>query len=136
MKTYQNKQSFTLIEFIFIILIIAVISSIAISKISISTTPTNIISCKNDFHIISLAIKNKLQNNIFNNTSNDFYLEDNNILFSNILNSFNSSTWIKKSDNIYNCILNKQQYIQFTYNHNTNIFICDKTQKLCKEVLN
>lgn len=136
MKTYQNKQSFTLIEFIFIILIIAIISSIAISKISKSDIKTSLQSCKNDFNIINLAIKNKLQNNNFKNINNDFYLEDNNILFSNILNNFNSSSWIKKSTDTYNCILNNQQYIEFTYNHDTNIFICNKTEDLCKEVLN
>jgi general secretion pathway protein G len=136
LKTYQNKQSFSLIEFIFIILIIAIISSIAISKISKSDIKTSLQSCKNDFNIINLAIKNKLQNNNFKNINNDFYLEDNNILFSNILNNFNSSSWIKKSTDTYNCILNNQQYIEFTYNHDTNIFICNKTEDLCKEVLN
>ena len=136
MKTYQNKQSFTLIEFIFIILIIAVISSIAISKILMSNTSTNIISCKNDFHIINLAIKNKLQNNILKNTKLDFNLEDNNILFSNIINNFDSSSWEKISNDKYNYIINTKKTINFTYNHTTNIFICDKTKDLCKKVLN
>ena len=125
-----------MIEFIFIILIIAIISSIAISKITKSTISTDIISCKNDFHIINLAIKNKLQNNIFKNNNNSFYLENTTILFSNILENFDSSSWNKLSSNTYKYILDNQEYIIFTYNQKSHIFICNKNEDLCKKVLN
>ena len=136
MKTSQNKQSVTLIEFIFVVLIIAIISSISISKISSSHTLTDIVSCKNDFNIINLSIKNKIKHNTLENIKSDFYLEDNNILFSNIINNFDSSSWKKISSDTYNYILNTNDNINFTYNNKTNIFTCNKTEYLCKKVLN
>ena len=136
MKTYQNKQAFTLIEFIFIILIIAILSSLVINKLFITNQKYLIISCKNDFNIINLAIKRVLQKDILlNNTNTLLSLEDNNILFSNILDNFDSSSWTKISSYEYVYNFNKKNLV-FTYNNQNNNFTCEKTISLCQEVLN
>jgi len=137
LKTYQSKFSFTIIEFIFVILIIAIISSFLIPNISSSSSNANLISLKNDFLLINKAIKEKTKENIFkNNTNTLLYLEDDNILFSNILNNFNSSNWEKISVNSYKYILNKNDSIIFTFNSDTQIFSCNKELELCQKVLN
>ena len=137
MKTYQSKFSFTIIEFIFVILIIAIISSFLIPNISSSSSNANLISLKNDFLLINKAIKEKTKENIFkNNTNTLLYLEDDNILFSNILNNFNSNNWEKISVNNYKYILNKNDSIIFTFNSDTQIFSCNKELELCQKVLN
>ncbi len=137
MKTYQSKFSFTIIEFIFVILIIAIISSFLIPNISSSSSNANLISLKNDFLLINKAIKEKTKENVFkNNTNTLLYLEDDNILFSNILNNFNSNNWEKISVNSYRYILNKNDSIIFTFNSDTQIFSCNKELELCQKVLN
>jgi len=137
LKTYQSKFSFTIIEFIFVILIIAIISSFLIPNISSSSSNANLISLKNDFLLINKAIKEKTKENVFkNNTNTLLYLEDDNILFSNILNNFNSNNWEKISVNSYRYILNKNDSIIFTFNSDTQIFSCNKELELCQKVLN
>ena len=137
MKTLQNKQSFTLIEFIFIILIIAVLSSIAISKISNTNISSSIITCKNDLNIINYAIKDKVQENIFkNNKTKLLTLQNDNILFSNILNNFNSQAWIKTNVNQYKYKVDNSNFLIFTFDSISNKFTCDKNKELCKKVLN
>jgi len=130
---YQSKQAFTLIELIFVVLIIFIISTIAFLKITSSNQ--NIISCKNDYYLINKAIKEKLQENTFKNINLKIeQLEDTDILFSNILNNFNSSSWKKISSNKYIYKLSKDKSVEFVYLN--NVFTCDKSNELCKKVLN
>lgn len=136
MKTYQNKQSFTLIEFIFIVLVIAIISSVAINKLSNSNLTSAFILCKTDFHNINLAIKNKTQENNLKNINNNFNLENNDILFSNIIKSFDSRSWTKVSNSSYKYNLDDKNSIIFQYNSINKTFICNKSKDLCKKVLN
>ena len=136
MKTYQNKQSFTLIEFIFIVLVIAIISSVAINKLSNSNLTSAFIFCKTDFHNINLAIKNKTQENNLKNINNNFNLENNDILFSNIIKSFDSRSWTKVSNSSYKYNLDDKNSIIFQYNSINKTFICNKSKDLCKKVLN
>ena len=130
---YQSKQAFTLLELIFVILIIFIISSIAFIKTTSSNQ--NIISCKNDYYLINKAIKEKLQENTFKNINLSIeQLEENDILFSNILNNFNSSSWKKTPSNKYIFSFSKDTSLEFVYSN--NIFTCDKSKELCKKVLN
>jgi len=130
---YQSKQAFSLLELIFVILVIFIISTIAFIKTTSSNQ--NIISCKNDYYLINKAIKEKLHENTFKNTNLKIkQLEDTDILFSNILNNFNSSSWKKISSNKYIYKLSEDKSLEFIYSN--NIFTCNKSNELCKKVLN
>jgi hypothetical protein len=132
----HNKLSFTIIEFIFVVLIIAVLSSFTFMKIN-SSNNADFILCKNDYYLINKAINQKLQNNLFTNQNQELeVLQYDNKLFSNILDNFYSNNWKLISLNKYTYKINNNQEILFTYDNTSHKFSCDTNNELCKKVLN
>lgn len=136
-------RSFSIIEIIFTIILIAIISSIAIPKLLNSSYKTTIIKAKSDLYIIQNALKTYKNNNILKNTTNTLNtLDDNDIyLFNNILEkaliSGNNkiSFWSKASNTTYHYWVETNTSIKFIYNKAKLTFTCDKTEYICQEVL-
>jgi len=134
-----NNKAFSLIELIFVILIIAIISSIAIPKLLNTTSKANIIKCKNDLSIIQNALNNyKINLNMKNKTNTLNTLDDGTYLFEKILQNpilSSSKQWSKKSSTIYTYNFQDNSKVNFIYNKNDLTFLCDKTKDLCKDIL-
>lgn len=135
-------KSFSLIELIFSILIIAIISSIAIPKLLNTNKPISILKVKNDLLLIQNALLEYKNKKILQNETIDLtVLDDGNHLFSYILPNhsfFNKKEihhWEKISNNQYNFWLTNKTSILFIYNSTNLSFMCDKNMEQCQEIL-
>ena len=137
-------KSFSLIELIFAILIIAIISSIGISKLSYNNTNAIILKGKNDLNIILYALKKYKTNLILNNLPNDLdSLEiDSNktYLFSKILkhpfiSKIDKGGWEKISDTKYRYYVSTNQSVVFRFDKTNFTFRCNKKNQLCQELI-
>lgn len=152
-----TKKAFSVLEIVFIIVIIAVISSIAIPKLFQNKLQTHIVKTKSDIALIRKAIKDDLNYQVMHQLS-DQYIEklDNAIandegreLFSGVddrallqypLISTDTikneeGRWIKLSDSEYKIVLDKQTWVVFTYDNEKGSFECDKEEEHCMELL-
>ena len=138
MKILNNK-AFSLIELIFVILIIAIISSVAIPKLLNSSKKSDLIKCKNDFLTIQNALNNyKITQDMKNNNTTLNSLDNGILLFENILQNpiISSNTqWIKKDNNTYTYNFSDILKLDFVYNKNNLTFNCDISKDLCKDIL-
>ncbi|MCK5293186.1 MAG: prepilin-type N-terminal cleavage/methylation domain-containing protein [Arcobacteraceae bacterium] len=138
-----NHKSFSLIELIFAIIIIGIISTIAIPKLLNTTQKTTILKAKNDLNIILNGLKNYKNNLILQNSTLDLdNLEEDEIyLFSKIIkkpfisNPNKTASWSKVSNKQYKYWIDNSIFILFNYDKTTFSFICDKSEDLCKKVL-
>jgi len=139
---FKNYKSFSLIEIIFAIIIIAILASFSFSNLTSSLNKAGIMKLKSDYAIIQSAL-NKYQNKTIYQNAN-FTLntldDDNRYLFNKILSQpFIASdklySWQKISSNQYNYKLSSTQNLIFTYDKTNFTFLCDKTETLCQEIL-
>lgn len=121
------KRSFSLLEMIFIITIIAIISVVAIPKLFDSIKEANITKLRADVALIRNGInqfnhKQTLQNT--NQSLDSLENPDNRIM--PILSTENSSgKWSKVSDNTYNAWISSTIGVEFIYNQSEASFDCD-----------
>ena len=125
MKIFPKNKAFSLIELIFIILIIAIIFSIFIPKIININQNNKLLKCKNDLNIIN---KNIL---IY---KNNLLMKKENINFD--ISLYIDNSWEKISNTKFNFIFDDKNKISFLYNKNNFTFTCNKNKNLCKKVLN
>ena len=139
----MDKKAFSLIEIIFVLLIMSIIITLAVSKFDTTLNRTNINKIKSDIVQIRAGInlyKNKL---ILQNEKTSFdTLDDNNeMLFNKILqnpilaskkNSIKS--WSKISNTRYKVYIDNTNFIIFTFDTQKYTFDCDSTNTLCKEL--
>lgn len=139
----MDKKAFSLIEIIFVILIIAVVVTTAVSKFGVAFDKTNITKIKADILQIRAGINSYTNKMILKNQNHTLdSLDDNNEkLFNIVLNSpiIASSekaigNWSKISTNQYQVYLNTKNVIQFQYNNIEKTFDCDITNTFCKEL--
>ena len=138
MILHAKIKSFSLIEIIFAVLLIVIVSSIAVPKLFNYLLQSSIINLKTEVIIIQNAINTYNSKFIFKNESSDLTtLEENNMpLFSNIIPNNTSTKWTKSSSTSYNYKLNESNNLIFTFNQTNYSFTCNNTIKLCQEVLN
>ena len=125
MKIFPKDKAFSLIELIFIILIIAIIFSIFIPKIININQNNKLLKCKNDLNIIN---KNIL---IY---KNNLLMKKENINFD--ISLYMDNSWEKISNTKFDFIFDDKNKISFLYNKNNFTFTCNKNKNLCKKVLN
>jgi len=125
LKIFPKNKAFSLIELIFIILIIAIIFSIFIPKIININQNNKLLKCKNDLNIIN---KNIL---IY---KNNLLMKKENINFD--ISLYIDNSWEKISNTKFNFIFDDKNKISFLYNKNNFTFTCNKNKNLCKKVLN
>ena len=139
----MKKKGFSLLETIFVLCVVAVILSVAVSKFDTALDNTNLTKVKSDILQIRAGIslmKNKLILRNQNETLEQ--LDDNNDLLFNLIldtpiiatttNTINS--WKKTSNTTYNVYIQKDTSIIFTYDQNTFTFDCDNSNSLCAEL--
>lgn len=140
------KKAFSLLEIIFVVVIIAIISSFIITK-SNNTIDTSIkIKIKSEIALIRNQITKQITKNILLKSDSIFTLdsegfnENKSKLFANILDfpliSTNTNIkepgkWIKISDYKYQIFLNNNDSLEFAFEDNS--FVCKSEVLLCSE---
>lgn len=138
----MNKKSFSLIEIIFVIVLISIISIVALPKIFNNISQANIIKLKSDVALIRNSIKKYATNEIINNTNNtltnldtDDILLFKNILEQPIISKQNSAgKWSKISSLKYQAWVTNDIFVLFTYNIDASTFDCDINDNYCNEL--
>lgn len=152
-----NKKAFSVLEIVFVILIIAVISSIAIPKLFSNKLQTNIVKTKSEIALIRKAIKEDYNNQIMKQISNEYIekLDDTTIdqkdqklfagiddrsllaypLISTNLSEDEAGKWIKESDSKYEIVLDRDISVVFIYDNSDGSFECDSDEKYCMELM-
>ena len=140
-------KSFSLLEIIIAIVVIAIIISFAIPKFNQINDKTNLFKLKSELSLIQEGIsKIKSKNILLGNSFILDSLDDSNInkkdeqLFSKVINFSIISTntnekkvgsWAKISSNSYNFFLSSNS-ILFTLEN--GYFVCKSVENICKEV--
>ena len=141
-------KSFSLIEIIVVILLIAIITSFAIPKFTNMNYNANISTLKSQISLIQNGIvKNKNKNILLSNNQEITTLDDATLnssgkkLFSKIIDfsiiSTNNSKkesgmWAKISNNSYDFYLSSDKNISFSFDDGK--FLCKSSVELCKEI--
>ena len=139
----MDKKAFSLIEIIFVLLIMSIIITLAVSKFDTTLNSTNINKIKSDIVQIRAGInlyKNKL---ILQNEKTTFdTLDDNNeMLFNKVLqnpilasNKNSIKSWSKISNTRYKVYVDNTNFIEFSFDTQKYTFDCDIKNTLCKEL--
>ena len=141
-------KSFSLIEIIVVILLIAIITSFAIPKFTNMNYNANISTLKSQSALIQNAIVNlKSKNILLSNNQEITTLDDATLnssgekLFSKIIDFSIISTnntkkesgmWAKTSNNSYTFYLSNDKNITFSFENEK--FLCKSSVELCKEI--
>ena len=141
-------KSFSLIEIIVVILLIAIITSFAIPKFTNMNYNANISTLKSQISLIQNGIvKNKNKNILLSNNQEITTLDDATLnssgekLFSKIIDFSIISTnntkkesgmWAKTSNNSYTFYLSNDKNITFSFENEK--FLCKSSVELCKEI--
>ena len=140
----MHKKGFSLIEIIFVLLVMSIIITLAVSKFDTALDKTNITKIKSDIVQIREGInlyKNKmiLKNESYTFTSLD--KNNNNELFSKILEKpilseeeNKATSWYKISNNKYKVFLDSSNSVEFIFDNINYTFDCDIQNTLCKEL--
>lgn len=134
-------KSFSLIEVIFVILLITIITSIAFPKLFSTSKESSYLQLKSDLATIHNALLNYKNQSIMKKipTTLDKLDADNN-LFSNILShpipiKEEYPHWSKKNDTTYLYNFSQNSSLEFFYDKNSLSFLCDTKNTLCQKVL-
>jgi type II secretory pathway pseudopilin PulG len=120
------KKGFSLLEIIFIITIIAIISVFAIPKLFDNIDRANIVKLKADVALIR---------NEINKIKNKQILSNSTVVLDNIDNIIPTKQWEKISTNKYKASINSDTYVEFDYDKNNFTFDCDvSTDIYCKDL--
>ncbi|MEA2049541.1 MAG: type II secretion system protein [Campylobacterota bacterium] len=146
MKFITNTKiikSFSLLELIFAISLISILTVVAVSKIGSGLDKANIIKIKNDIALIREGLKSYEDKQIYSNKNHILTsLEDSdNFLFDKILtrpilasNKNVAASWSKLSNSSYKVWLNDTESLTFSYKSDDYTFDCDYNNDYCKEL--
>ena len=152
-----NKKAFSVLEIVFAILIIAIVSSIAIPKLFNNKLQTNIVKAKSEIALIRKAIKEDFNTQVMKQISNEYIqkldtasidekaqdlftgIDDRALLVYPLISTSSmeneSTKWIKVSDSKYEIILDSEIKVEFIYDSNDGSFECDKDEEYCMELI-
>jgi general secretion pathway protein G len=138
----NNKNSFSILELIFIVVIMGILATVSIPKLLNTKDNASIIRVQNDLNVIQNGLKEYQTKHILQNDDGvlDSLDKDDISLFSNILEtpfvaSDDINCWTKISNIKYRYNLSSNQNIEFIYDKDDFSFSCDKTLDICKEIL-
>lgn len=153
----SNKKAFSVLEIVFVVLIIAIISSIAIPKLLNNKFQTNIVKAKGDIALIRKAIKEDFNKQVMKQNSNEYIekLDESSIderalelftglegrvllkypLYSTDSSENESGKWIKQSDSNYEIVLDSEIKVEFVYDNSDGSFECDTSEEYCMELM-
>lgn len=151
------KKSFSLLEIVFVILLISIISVIAFPKLFLNITNASYVKIKSDVALIRNAIVQNRNKNIISGKGEAYIpfldnakintelenlfigLDDNELLKYPIISTNKEKKeigkWIKTSNYDYEVYVNSIESINFIYNVDNGTFDCDFSEELCRELL-
>lgn len=153
----SKKPAFSLLEVMISVVIIAIIASIAVSKLPNTFDSANLVKIKSDVTNIKTAIEVAKNNKTIANISAaypsildncgvdsqdcplfkgsaDYEIMKNPIISSSGA-SAKSNSWVKIATNKYRVFLNDTKYIDFIYTASSGTFLCDPNDANCVELL-
>ncbi len=143
----QTKKAFTMIEIIFVIVILGIISSIAISKMAVTRDDAIIAKGRSQVASIRNAIALAKSMNMMQGSAT-LYPDTLDSTAGQLFDKANDGTklldypiyaknadghWTKAANNKYNFVYQGNN-ILFTYNPNDGSFDCDHTNQTCKDL--
>lgn len=150
------RKSFTLLEIIFVVAIIAVLTSVVISKSSFSFDRVNLIKLRSEISLIRSAIAEDKNRAVLKNSSKIYIdsldeasvnksgeklfcgLQNRELLNIDIYsaneNEKQIGRWIKISQNGYGIWISSSDYVEFTYDPDNGRFECNEKNEICKKV--
>jgi len=151
------KKSFSLLEIIFVITLISIISMIAIPKLFLNITSASYTQVKSDIALIRSAIISNKNKNIISGKGEAFIssLDDARInvtyeklfvgkvgdillqypIISTSFEKKEIGKWIKVSANNYKVFIDNKKAIEFVYDSSNGTFDCDYKEDLCKDLI-
>lgn len=139
----MTKKAFSLLEIIFVLIVMSVITTLAVSKFDTAFTNTNVTKIKSDILQIRAGINSYKSKMILKDSDDDLeQLDDNDMmLFNKILqnpilssNEPIAKAWTKISNSKYKVYVSHESFIEFYYDNKTYIFDCDISNELCKKL--
>jgi type II secretory pathway pseudopilin PulG len=140
-------KSFSLLEIIIVVLVISIIASFAIPKLSNYINKTNMTKLKSQISIIRSELANYKSENILLGNENIIDSLDNaqiniknerlftKLLDINIISTSNTEkqagSWLKTSQNSYEFYIDSSTYIKFSLED--EYFICKSSYEVCKD---
>ena len=136
------KNSFSLIEIIFTITIISIISIVAIPKLFFNVDNANIVKLRSDVALIRNGINKYKNKQLFSNETvtldslgNSDSLLFNTILTQPIVAKENiGGNWSKQSTNSYKAWISNYKYVEFAYSSDNLTFDCDFNDEYCEDL--
>lgn len=126
------KKAFTLIELVFVIVILGILATVAIPKLIVTRDDAEIAKAKSQIAAVRSGIQLKRNEMILSGTQGyPTNLEDGDCCFGGILSTKieqrkddNSYGWKKETDGSYTINTNKEQ-VKFTYSDSDGSFKCE-----------
>ena len=131
----MKKSGFTMIELVFVIVIIGILSAIALPRLSVSRDDAAISRAADTIQSVRLAIVNyKNRMLVQGKTGSDLYYSSLGSDFSNVLKGSlpGKSSWSLISDNVYKYKISDSKSLTFTYDPNDGSITCDGDATICE----
>lgn len=126
------KKAFTLIELVFVIVILGILATVAIPKLIVTRDDAEIAKAKSQIAAVRSGIQLKRNEMILSGKGYPTNLEDGACCFGGILSTRieerkddNSYGWKKDTDGSYTINTNKEQ-VKFTYDKDKGSFKCEE----------
>ena len=144
----MNKNAFTMLEMIFVIVVLGILAAVAVPRFSASKTDATISKGKADVASIRSGIITERQNRLIKgetdfikgsalNTSDGLFAG---VLSYGIISSSEPGHWSKVSQsdakNEYKYHIDPSTSVLFTYTRSTGKFTCDTTSANCLKLVN
>jgi len=150
------KKAFTLLEIIFVIILISIISLIAVPKLFFNITNASYTKAKSDIALIRNAIVYNKNQNIISGKGEAYIKnldeakvnvayeklfigkEDNVILQYPVISTSGKKKevgkWIKTSNSTYTVFIDNDISVEFSYDSTNGTFDCDYEEEFCMEL--
>jgi general secretion pathway protein G len=144
----MNRSAFTLLEIIFVIVVLGILSAIAIPQLSVTREDAVIAKGRSELSTIKNAIMldrserlltgdsaflTDLDSNVTNNGNGERLFNE--ILGNNPIYSRNTpGHWLKTTNTTYRYSVNDTTSVTFTYDNTNGTFDCDHTLDPCRRL--
>jgi len=151
------KKSFSLLEVIFVTVLISIISVIAFPKLFLSITNASYVKIQSDIALIRSAIVQNRNENIISGKGEAYvpYLDSANLnaqgeslflgfenntllkypILATSLEKKSAGGWLKTSNFHYEVYISGLESIEFTYDPEIGTFDCDYKDELCQDLM-